>query len=218
MVSWEFCVTFSELQRPPGTLVKFEPRVYQIDVARNNQVDAFLRETEFTHHLWLDDDIVLIHPDSILQLLSRKLPIVSGVYSRSEWPYYPIFLRENKAAKDYELMYTNSSYPKNRLVKVDAVGAGLLLVRRDVYEKLTPPYFVWQAKHGEDVYFCKKVRDAGFQIYVDTNVEALHMVRVPVGPDHLRWEWYARRYPPGSHRLSLIRQALSANKLTMNQF
>jgi hypothetical protein len=90
------------------------------------------------------------------------------------------------------------------------VGAGLLLIRRDVYPKLKPPYFKWDLEHdmGEDMWFCRQLKQAGYQMRVDTGAVALHCVRAPAGPPELLWEWYKRRYPPSSRKLAMIKEAL----------
>jgi GT2 family glycosyltransferase len=213
---WEFHATFGELRKPPGTKVSIEPKVFQIDEARNNQVERFLELKDYTHHLWLDDDMCLCDPSVLERLLQDNQPIVSGLYWRADYPHYPILLREYGVDNDviYEFTYADKPYPKDKLIEVDAVGCGLLLVRREVYEKLKPPYFLWhgdaQQAHGEDMYFSRKVRAAGFKIYVDPRAEALHAVRTLVGSDEAKWAFFRRRYPVNSKKLAMIKKALAS--------
>jgi hypothetical protein len=72
--------------------------------------------------------------------------------------------------------------PDDALVRVDFTGMHCTLIRRDVLERLTPgPWF--ERMHpvgsprgcGEDYDFCRKVRAAGFDIYVDRSVQAGHL-------------------------------------------
>jgi GT2 family glycosyltransferase len=214
-IPWEFQATFGALIKPKGCSVSYEPKVFMIDAARNAEVEKFLKAKEFTHQLFLDDDLVLLKPDLLMRLLSRNLPIVSGLYFRADFPHYPIILKEydiNDANETlmHEYVYAEKPYPRDTLLTCDAVGAGLLLVRRDVYEKLKPPYFEWDTKRqiGEDIWFCRKVREAGFQLRVDTGAVALHCVRAPAGPPELLWEWYRQRFPLNQKKLAMIKKAL----------
>lgn len=159
---------------------------------RNDAVKAFLHG-DYTHLFFLDDD-TLPKPNAIPQLLKRKLPIVSGLYPRRNEPHYPIILRwpdkRNKtplAAFPYKM-----SPPKNALVECDAVGAGCLLIKREVFTTIEPPWFRLLPKAGEDIYFCARAKHAGFKIYVDTGVECLHIVEHTAGSSALLKEWGKR--------------------------
>lgn len=61
----------------------------------------------------------------------------------------------------------------NHPVEVDAVGFGCLLIKTEVFKKLREPWFLFQwheakqAYIGEDYYFCKKAKRAGYTIHVD---------------------------------------------------
>jgi hypothetical protein len=82
--------------------------------------------------------------------------------------------------------YADKPIPKTNLIKVGAVPAGFLLIKREVFEKISKPWFVYgdpeldakQARHGqpfgEDVYFSYKARNAGFNLWVDTRASLLH--------------------------------------------
>jgi hypothetical protein len=57
--------------------------------------------------------------------------------------------------------------------EVTCVGAGLLMIRAAVWQKIPGPWFKWTTKEdelgsndlGEDAYFCKLARAAGFKIH-----------------------------------------------------
>ncbi|GAI93114.1 unnamed protein product, partial [marine sediment metagenome] len=59
-------------------------------------------------------------------------------------------------------------------------GAGFLLVKREVFEKLPYPWFSFE-KGGEDLYFCDKARENGFEIWADMSVLLGHLRLEPVG-------------------------------------
>jgi hypothetical protein len=42
-----------------------------------------------------------------------------------------------------------------------------MLIRREVFEKLSQPWFEYNSELAEDAYICKRARDAGFEIKLD---------------------------------------------------
>ena len=68
--------------------------------------------------------------------------------------------------------------PEN-LFKADFCGCGMMLVKMDVFLKLEWPW--WKDEFapgvktmGEDLYFCQKARDAGYDIWVDPMAKCNH--------------------------------------------
>jgi len=55
-------------------------------------------------------------------------------------------------------------------MEVDAVGTGLIMIHREVFEKMPPPWFEGFMReesgviHSEDMVFCKKARELGYKI------------------------------------------------------
>lgn len=81
--------------------------------------------------------------------------------------------------------------PENGLVKVDGAGAGCLLVHREVFvaieEKKFSTVFPWfqETEHNghqlsEDLEFCWRAGECGYEIYVDTSLELAHIKDLPV--------------------------------------
>ncbi|GAI66965.1 unnamed protein product, partial [marine sediment metagenome] len=66
------------------------------------------------------------------------------------------------------------------LVKIGGAGAGFLLVKREVFEKIPYPWFSFE-RGGEDLYFCDKARRHGFEIWADMSVLLGHLRLDPVG-------------------------------------
>jgi len=71
-----------------------------------------------------------------------------------------------------------------KLAPVDWVGAGALLVRRPVLEKMAPGPWFWpdETGDGEDITFCLKARAAGFRVYCDGRAQVGHLQTAPVMP------------------------------------
>lgn len=62
--------------------------------------------------------------------------------------------------------------------KVDVVGTGCILIARRVLEELDNPFSpIWEDGHrtGEDVSFCRKARDKGFNVWAHWDYTANHV-------------------------------------------
>ena len=182
------------LKRPPHTSFQIDE---QFDVSRSrNSIVKKMLEENFTHLFFLDSDMYFVpsQREALLNLLKHDLPVVSGLYYNRGPPHFPImlFLSEDKPPKFKYQYCSEEDYPKNQLVKVDACGAGCLLIKREVLEKMRPPWFLYTLWAGEDVYFCLKCRTLGYDVYVDTGVTPLHFIESVVGPTNCLQEYFAQ--------------------------
>ena len=75
-------------------------------------------------------------------------------------------------------------YPMAGLQRCDAVGGSGLLIRRDVLEKIGPPWFMVEygadgrLALGEDFFFSERLAAAGYDIWVDFDLTQRHRVGV----------------------------------------
>jgi hypothetical protein len=73
-----------------------------------------------------------------------------------------------------------TDYP-NGFLTCEGVATGFLLIKTDVFKKLKHPYFFWESGKdgevtvGEDFWFCKKAKKAGYELWVDLLVEVKHI-------------------------------------------
>lgn len=135
----------------------------------------------FDYCLYLDSDVIP-PSDAVLKLMSRRKPIISGVYHRRSPPEgVPVMLKGGKWIQNYK---------PNTIMEVDLVGAGCLLVHRSVFQTLPQQregkhWFDWRvdmqsvlpqgAAMSEDFTFCQHAKSNGFKIYVDTSVVCKHI-------------------------------------------
>jgi hypothetical protein len=77
--------------------------------------------------------------------------------------------------------------------RVAAAGTGGMLVRRKVFEALPRPWFeVGQLRTdslGEDLWFCKKAGERGFEVWVDWETQMGHLTPAAVWPVHTGEGW-----------------------------
>jgi GT2 family glycosyltransferase len=167
---------------------------YMTSVSRNKCVDI-AKKTNSDYIFFLDVD-VFAPEDIIIRLLQRDRDIVSGPYHKQNPPYEP------QAYKRFPNNHHLSiGITEEKIVEVDAIGAGCMLVKMDVFRKLNEPYFSFWSdetkKHmGEDFTFCKKAKDAGFSIWYDNTISDVVHFGAAVGKkEFLKWqkEWQEKK-------------------------
>jgi len=176
LVSQNALLSLLQLQTPINVslshiVVGFQP----VDEARNLIVD-YAKQMGAKYLMFVDDD-TLVPPFAIPRLLNLKTKVASGVYYTKSQPPTPVILKADAPGG-----YDKWSY--GDVIEVDYVGLGCCLIDMSIFDELEKPYFKYQrgspdpftpqAHIGEDVYFCKKVKDKGYPIMVDTYVQCGH--------------------------------------------
>lgn len=161
-----------------GSHVSFIKGVSPVAKARNRLVEKFLA-TEDTHLLMLDADTVP-PPDGVKKLVDADRDIISGMT--------PV-IQENEIFSNVwidgkQLALNDVAFKDpNGLIHAQGVGASFILIHRKVFEKLEAPYFydLW-SKEGqyisEDIEFCNRAKEAGFDILVHAGVRCRHFKSV----------------------------------------
>jgi len=175
----------------------FEVRATYLSRGRNECARQFLN-TKATHLFFLDSD-VMAPPGAVERLLLRGGAIVSGLYFQKLPPFLPeAYWRDGEShrsiAEDLRRRLEAIPFalgplllPEPRWMEVDATGAGCLLIRRDVLEKLgEAPFGPCETDIGEDIWFCKQAKMAGFDVTLDWSVLCGHLAVLPIGQGQFR--------------------------------
>ena len=157
--------------------------------ARNEVVEMALSSPDWDVALMVDDDMML-HPGTIQQARARMearpdIHILTGVYFEKRFPHtpqlYDLALEEVFKNKYWPVIDYRERADSEGMVEVDACGAGILFVRRGVFEAVRRPWFQFLDRMGEDFYFCRKAKTAGYKIWCDVNMQALHVGVIEIG-------------------------------------
>jgi hypothetical protein len=137
---------------------------------RNNLVKTAL-EIKADYLLFVDADM-RFPKDTLLKLMAHDKDIIGvNATTRSE-PVKPtaknIHINEDGSI-DWMPIFSNA---KSGIDMADGIGCGVMLIKRQVVEALEEPYFYFEQLPGnkllgEDIYFCVKAKDAGFDTWVD---------------------------------------------------
>jgi GT2 family glycosyltransferase len=175
----EFWESLNQLERPAGTIVRVGKGG---SVALNrNGLTSIMLEQGLDWIFYVDDDQIF-QPDTLLRLLADNKPVVSGTYCAKHYPFPPHVYWQNENGD----VVPRNVKDESGLLSVGSVGAGALLVRRDVIEKMDCPWWtlgqIHKDKWGDDVDFCRRVRLAGFEIWIDLSVPVGHKLNGTVWP------------------------------------
>jgi GT2 family glycosyltransferase len=165
-----------------------------VTVHRNEFAMELLR-TGIDYLIMLDADHA--HPDNIVERLlttalkNKEIKILSGLNYRRGVPYEPMaYVRKGEKLYRYEGDFDGES-----LYSVDAVATCAMLVHREVFETVAAPWFsdnydrcLEHVFSGEDIYFSKKVKAAGFKIWVDSSLTSPHRATTWIDREYFQ-EW-----------------------------
>lgn len=173
------------------------------DFSRNVIVQNFLSDPmkpEFL--LFTDSDATWLGKQAVDRLIERDLPVVCGMFFKRDIPPVPtmgpsggfdergnqlyhfgktieaILARIKKSGLKEDEIHNTIVLPKDEtdLFEIEGCGTHFVLIKREVLEKIKPPWFQYTtAGAGEDFYFCRKIREAGFSIHADLSVYTGHI-------------------------------------------
>ena len=137
---------------------------------RNSLVKTAL-EIKADFLLFVDADMRF--PKDTLKILMAHDKDIIGVNAttRSE-PVKPTaknFIVNEDQSVDWLPIYSNV---RSGIEKADGIGCGVMLVKTKVFKAMEEPYFYFEQLGnnkilGEDIYFCIKAKDAGFDTWLD---------------------------------------------------
>ncbi len=149
--------------------------------SRNNAA-IWAIENNMDYILWFDDDMVLDKNTAPLftTLMNHDKDFVAPLFFQRRPPYLPLlFKRMEYLDGTYVTMDNILDYDKG-LLEVDGVGFGCALTKVEMFKKIQKPYFIMGETFGEDLYFCEKVKAAGYKIFCDTTIQVGHIGDPPV--------------------------------------
>jgi hypothetical protein len=138
---------------------------------RNKLAEAAL-ENGCDYVLWIDADM-RFPKNTIERLLAHDKDIVGVNATTRAVPVGPTAknLKIDLEKKENH-WYSVVSKGKTGIERVTAIGCGVMLVKRKVFEETPKPWFYFYEipggrTLGEDVHFCIAAHDAGFETWVD---------------------------------------------------
>lgn len=174
-----FCQSLALLQRAGDTKVGFEvgSLVYN---ARNNLARQAIK-AEADYVLWLDSDMVF-GPNLLQKMLQvcteNDIDFLTGLCFRRKPPYTPCLFDKLEKTENGASYTALMSVPEGRF-KVGGCGFAGVLMSLDVILSVAAKFegrmFDPLKGFGEDVSFCWRARQCGYDIWCDSEIELGHV-------------------------------------------
>lgn len=165
-----------DLEIPDGYETEFQ-FFYGYNIAQIRNLIAHWAE-RYDYLFSVDSDIVF-SKDTLKKLLAHDKDVVSGLYiQRKEEKVLEIY-RINKRGGVSNVTYEELA--KDSLARISACGFGCVLIKSEVIRKIRYPQFIYREaldhKHtvSEDVHFCARAIEEGFDIWADTTILCEHI-------------------------------------------
>jgi hypothetical protein len=166
-----------------SSIVSEAREITLLDGGQLNYEDTVPFGGKFTYDklFWIDSDM-LWTPQYFIDLYNSDKDAIAGVFVNTKME--PMFFFDNKKDEARKLEFLKKTKP----FKVLSFGMAFVCMKQGIIESIDRPWFEFGAMIkttesgkeyreivGEDLMFCMKMNDAGFELYVDPNVRIGHM-------------------------------------------
>lgn len=139
-------------------------------------------EGNFTHMLWLDSDMIFTE-DLLDDLMYSGKPFVTGVAHSRRPPHVSCIFKEIWPGID---RWEGHEYPSEAF-KIAGCGFACVLIKTEivkaVYEANGTAFFPMR-ELGEDLAFCKRATDLGYEIWAEPSVWLGHIGHITIYPEY----------------------------------
>lgn len=149
-----------------------------VHIARDRLAKHAVNEG-FDEVLWIDDDMVFDrHLYEDLKMCGRDM--VCGLFVSRHFPYVSCMF------SSIDPVERITDYPEDTF-RVAACGFGCVLMKVDILREVllnnNGQCFIPDPKLGEDVAFCKRATDIGYQIFCEPTARVGHVGRIVIWAD-----------------------------------
>ncbi len=206
-----------KMTRPcPTSLLIIERQA--VDTARNYLIEMAIRLG--VDYLFFADDDGVLPQDTLVKLVEDDKDIVgapmmtrnvrdNGEHALCCFEKFDFYIGDGKTINKYRSIQKFDTSKGDYLFKVDGTGGACLLIKKEAFTALfkkhngRPFEFINEVhetkEHGvtlrnisEDMCFCERARDEGFEIWIDTRIRPVHLGK----PEFIRFEQEGENLPP----------------------
>ena len=178
------------MERPGKTAISFTigSLVYE---ARNEQASVAINQG-YDRVLWIDSDM-RFDTDLMVRLagdVDAGCDFVCGLFFKRQLPLTPLvykaldFTETDEDISVNVTMYEPDTVPRDKLFRIGGSGFGACMVTtrmlKDIWERSGPP-FTPLSKLGEDLSFCLRAKQAGYEMWCDSRVKIGHLGYIEYG-------------------------------------
>jgi len=123
-------------------------------------------------HLFFVDDDLIVEQDALQKLYAHKLDVVGGWYVKKTPAIESATMISEEVGESKRPVPLDSK----GLIKADwSLTAGLTLLNMNVFRKINYPYYLTTDRGTEDTYLTARLKEAGIDSWLDTDVKAGHV-------------------------------------------
>ena len=198
----DFLPNFLGLEKPPDSFM-VTVHGQSPAKARNIIIEQALK-IDATHILFVDDDMA--YPvNALLDLLKHDKDVITGLYLMRSYPHFPVAFDEAYENGKCKFMFLTHDPEVTPLIPIVNCGFGFVLIKTEIFRKLESPWVTLGEieKDGwcDDVAFFNKVRKAGFEMWMDSNVRCGHMTSLTLWPSYIGGRWHSEYKNEGGNVL-----------------
>ena len=147
--------------------------------ARDN-LTCYAINNDFTDVLWLDSDMVF-EPNILEDLQFCGKPFVTGVAHSRRPPYVSCTFTDIALNSITRV----GDYPQEPF-RIAGCGFACVLIKTEILKHVLETYktcFLPMPAYGEDVAFCKRATDLGYEIWCEPTVRLGHIGHITIYPE-----------------------------------
>lgn len=161
-------------------------KTHPVDFARNWAAKRFLNATDYKSIEWMGlVDIDMTFPKDAFNVMldaaeANNLKIVTGIYFKKNMEGNDVVAWKYDC--DHRLI---EPVLDGTLQKVEIMGMGCCIIHREVLEKIGYPWFKYGPLHEnvdllstEDIQFCNRAKEEGYDIWAHTGVICGHLLTI----------------------------------------
>lgn len=174
------CVAMLKMPEGSEAMISFQVGSLVYDARNILAKNAISMEADYV--FWLDSDM-LFKPDVLVNMMAtlkaNDLDILSGIYVRRKEPYTPVLYDKLDIDNRGECRWSEfRELPSSGLFKAGGIGFGCCLMTTDVLMDVSGKHgnmFAPIGGTGEDLSFCWRARECGYDIWIDSSIKLGHI-------------------------------------------
>ena len=181
--AWSQMIQYNtEYMLQPGERIHYHKSGVSFHASARNSLAQEMRG----EWLFMTDTDHIFEPDIVARMVRlmnvHNVDVISGLYLYKTPPFNPVAYQYIEEINGYNGIVKWDG--AGELLNIDSAGAGALLVRRTVYERIINELkegpFDIKGSFGEDHSFFNRLRELKIPAYLAVNVDSYHLAIMPL--------------------------------------
>ena len=178
-----FAQALAMLQKVDNTAIAFQTG--SLVYTSRNELAKTAIKMEADYVLWLDSDMVFeptLLKDMLNTMKENDIDFLTGAYFKRVEPYSPVLYDKLRVEGNFCDFHALEDVP-NELFTVEGCGFGCVLMSLDVIISVLGKFaqsFQPLNGMGEDLSFCYRARECGYEIWCDPGIRLGHVAKTIV--------------------------------------